>query len=88
MENAEPIKVSRGRPRKPRPLEEEEENDVVEKKGRGRPRIHPIKDPKRQKIQKNPYGGIISHYTSNCIIKIDQKLKQHVCIVEISLIQR
>ena len=45
MENAEPIKVARGRPRKPRPLEEEEENDVVEKKGRGRPRIHPVKDP-------------------------------------------
>ena len=52
MENAEPIKVSRGRPRKPRPLEEEEENDVVEKKGRGRPRIHPIKDPNAPKIPK------------------------------------
>jgi len=87
MENAEPIKVTRGRPRKPRPPEEE--NDVVEKKGRGRPRIHPVKtDPNAPKFQKNLYGGIISHYTSNCIIKIDQKLKQHVCIVVKGLIQR
>ena len=86
MENTEPIKVARGRPKKPKPPEDE--NIVVEKKIRGRPRIHPIKDPNAQKFQKNLYGGIISHYTSNCIIKIDQKLKQHVCIVEISLIQR
>ena len=52
MENAEPIKVARGRPRKPRPLEEEEENDVVEKKGKGRPRIHPIKDPNAPRKKK------------------------------------
>ena len=50
MENIEPMKVARGRPRKPRPPEEE--NDVVEKKMWGRPRIHPIKDPNAPKIPK------------------------------------
>ena len=50
MEDTEPKKVARGRPRKPRPPEEE--NDVVEKKIRGRPRIHPIKDPNAPKIPK------------------------------------
>ena len=44
------MKVARGRPRKPRPPEEE--NDVVEKKIKGRPRIHPIKDPNGPKVPK------------------------------------
>jgi len=85
MENIEPMKVARGRPRKPRPPEDK--NDVVDKRSRGRPRIHPIKDPNAPKFPNNLYGEIISHYTLKCIIKIDQKLKQHVCIVVISLIQ-
>jgi hypothetical protein len=53
MENTEPMKVARGRPRKPRPPEEE--NDVVEKKSRGRPRIHPIKDPNAPRNSKRIY---------------------------------
>ena len=50
MEDTEPIKVARGRPRKPRPPEDE--NNVVDKKGRGRPRIHPIKDPNAPRKKK------------------------------------
>ena len=52
MENStDIIKVSRGRPRKPRPPEEE--NNEVEKRGRGRPR-KPLPDPNLPKPPKPP----------------------------------
>ena len=52
MENStDIIKVSRGRPRKPRPPEEE--NNDVEKRGRGRPR-KPLPDPNLPKPPKPP----------------------------------
>ena len=51
MEDTESTKVTRGRPRKPRPPEEE--HDVVEKKGRGRPRTHPVKDPNAPRKKKD-----------------------------------
>ena len=49
MENTqEIIKVTRGRPRKPKPIEEINE-DTVEKRGRGRPRKYPQQEEKPKK---------------------------------------
>ena len=50
MEDAERVAVARGRPRKPRPPEDE--HDAVDKRSRGRPRIHPITDPDAPQIPK------------------------------------
>ena len=57
MENFAPIEIARGRPRQPRPPEDE--HDAVEKKSRGRPRIHPIKDPNapRKKTEVSIWRG-------------------------------
>ena len=49
MENTrEIIMVTRGRPRKPKPIEEINE-DTVDKRGRGRPRKYPKQEEKPKK---------------------------------------
>ena len=86
MENTqEIIQVARGRPRKPKPIEEEN----IEKRPRGRPRKPPpdpnLPKPPRKK-KKFQFGGTIDNYILECIIRIGQKKNVHVLIVAIRLI--
>jgi hypothetical protein len=80
------IKVARGRPRKPRPIQEE---DIVKRKDleedQENQHLIQIYQNHLEKQKRYPFGGTINHYTSSCITRIDQEKKLYVSIVVTNL---